>query len=53
MADVIYRQVVPSDIPTMARIRAANWGSEEYWIARITGYLNCTIHPGTYLLVLG
>jgi ribosomal protein S18 acetylase RimI-like enzyme len=42
---VIYRQVDPSDIPAMARIRAVNWGSEEYWITRISGYLNCTIHP--------
>jgi ribosomal protein S18 acetylase RimI-like enzyme len=41
----IYREVNPSDIPAMARIRAANWGSEEYWIARISGYLNGAIHP--------
>ena len=29
----------------MARIRAANRGTEEYWVARITGYLAGTINP--------
>ena len=40
-----YRQVEASDIPALARIRAADWGSEEYWTARISGYLNGELHP--------
>jgi len=34
-----------TDIPPLARIRAAEWGSEEYWINRITGYLDGTHNP--------
>jgi len=40
-----YRQARRSDIPAIARVRAAEWGSEEYWISRITAYLNRTSHP--------
>jgi len=29
----------------MARIRAAEWGREEYWKARISGYMDRTLHP--------
>jgi GNAT superfamily N-acetyltransferase len=47
---LFYRQVEPTDIPAMAGIRAANWGSEQYWTARITAYLDCTLHPQQALL---
>jgi GNAT superfamily N-acetyltransferase len=34
----------------MARLRAANWGPEEYWTVRISAYLDCTLHPQQALL---
>jgi GNAT superfamily N-acetyltransferase len=40
-----YRQAIISDIPAMAGIRAAVWGTEEYWHDRISGYLAGTHHP--------
>lgn len=42
---VVYRLVERSDIPAMARIRAAEWETEDYWKARISGYLDCKLHP--------
>ena len=45
MSGVVYRQAAKADIPAMARILAGAWGTEEYWRARITGYLNREIHP--------
>jgi len=42
---VTYRHVEPADISGLARIRAAEWGGEDYWIARITGYLDGTHNP--------
>lgn len=40
-----YRLARKSDIPTMARIRAADWETEDYWKARISGYLAGELHP--------
>ncbi|HKF53263.1 MAG TPA: GNAT family N-acetyltransferase [Candidatus Acidoferrales bacterium] len=34
-----YREATESDIPAMARIRAAEWETEEYWLRRISAYL--------------
>lgn len=45
MPGVLYRQADKSDIPGMARIRAAEWGDAVYWSNRISGYLDCKIHP--------
>lgn len=45
MTTVLYRQADESDVPGMARIRAAARESEEYWTPRISGYLDCNIHP--------
>jgi hypothetical protein len=39
MGIVGYREVEQSDIPAMAQIRAAEWGTEEYWTTRIAGYM--------------
>ena len=41
----LYREASKSDVAEMARIRAASWGDEEYWMRRIQGYLQCEIHP--------
>jgi GNAT superfamily N-acetyltransferase len=34
------RLAIADDVPAMARIRAAEWETEEYWTRRITAYLN-------------
>jgi GNAT superfamily N-acetyltransferase len=39
------RQAQLSDIPQMAEIRAADWGTEEYWRERILQYMSGTLHP--------
>lgn len=45
MSIVIYREAEKSDIPAMARIRVAEWETEEYWRNRIAAYLDCELHP--------
>jgi GNAT superfamily N-acetyltransferase len=45
MPIVCYWQVDKSDIPAIARIRAAEGGEEEYWRIRISQYLDCKLHP--------
>ena len=50
MGAVHYREAKKSDIPAMARIRASEWGSEDYWITRITGYMNRELHPQKALM---
>ncbi len=34
-----------ADIAAMSRLRAAEWGTEEYWVNRIAGYLDGTHNP--------
>jgi ribosomal protein S18 acetylase RimI-like enzyme len=45
MRDVACRAANQSDIPAMARIRAAEWESDEYWRARISAYLAGESNP--------
>ena len=45
MSNIIYRPATKDDIPFLAAIRAKNWGDEEYWDQRITGYFNGAHHP--------
>jgi ribosomal protein S18 acetylase RimI-like enzyme len=45
MADIQYREAKESDVAGMSKIRAENWGTEEYWNTRITGYLNSQHNP--------
>lgn len=45
MPGVIYRKAVSADVPALARIRAAEWESEQYWTRRITGYMEGRLHP--------
>jgi ribosomal protein S18 acetylase RimI-like enzyme len=42
---VNYRPADPADIPALGRIRAADWGKEEYWSVRIAGYASGELHP--------
>lgn len=39
------REAADQDFPSMARIRAAEWGTYEYWMERISGYVQGTIDP--------
>ena len=45
MSQLLYRQAQETDIPAMAQIRAADWGTEEYWRVRILQYLTQQLHP--------
>lgn len=40
-----YRKADAGDVPGMASIRAREWGTDEYWVERIGGYLRREIHP--------
>lgn len=40
-----YRRARKSDVPAMARIRAADPDTEDRWKARISGYLAGELHP--------
>ena len=42
---MLYRQAQFSDIPAMSRLRANDWGTEEYWRERIALYMNGRLHP--------
>jgi len=44
-SELLFREAVTGDIPELAEIRAENWGTQEYWNHRISGYLDCTLHP--------
>jgi hypothetical protein len=35
-----YREATQSDIPALAQIGASEWGTQEYRIMRISGYMN-------------
>jgi ribosomal protein S18 acetylase RimI-like enzyme len=45
MVAIHYRRAETSDVPALAQIRSFDWGSEEYWRARISGYMNGLLHP--------
>lgn len=45
MPTVHYRLTDKTDVPAMARIRAQEWETEEYWNTRITRYLDRELHP--------
>ena len=45
-----YREAKKLDIPGMARIRGAEWETEEYWRKRISGYWGCEIYPQQALM---
>jgi GNAT superfamily N-acetyltransferase len=42
---VRFRRSRIEDVEALARIRAAEWGTEEYWRERIAGYLEGTSNP--------
>ena len=50
MATIQYREARESDISALARIRAAEWETEEYWRKRIAGYISGQVHPQKALM---
>jgi GNAT superfamily N-acetyltransferase len=46
---VDYREASDADVDELARIRAVEWETEEYWKARIRGYTSGAINPGQAL----
>src|SRR5467141_1079358 len=42
---VHYRHAGKSNVPAIARIRAGEWGTEEYWRVRISRYRHRELHP--------
>jgi GNAT superfamily N-acetyltransferase len=42
---ITYREATLDDVPSLARIRSAEWGTEAYWQDRIHGYLTGEHHP--------
>jgi ribosomal protein S18 acetylase RimI-like enzyme len=45
MSTVICRQPNLADVSALAQIRARDWGDEDYWRERISGYLRGERHP--------
>jgi ribosomal protein S18 acetylase RimI-like enzyme len=45
MAIVTYTEARQADVAGMARIRAAEWGEQEYWEKRILGYIQGDVFP--------
>jgi GNAT superfamily N-acetyltransferase len=43
--DLVLREAGVSDVEDLARIRAAEWGDEEFWRDRITRYMTGEHHP--------
>jgi GNAT superfamily N-acetyltransferase len=50
MTEIGYRAAEKADVPALARVRARNWGTEEYWIQRLTAYMDRELHPQEALL---
>lgn len=42
---VDYREATERDVPALARVRAATWGTEGYWGQRIAAYMGRELHP--------
>lgn len=45
MPGIACREATVADVGELARLRATAWGTESYWQARLTGYMNGEIHP--------
>ncbi|MFB9844954.1 GNAT family N-acetyltransferase [Mucilaginibacter ginsenosidivorans] len=43
--EINYRAATNADIAALARLRSEGWGEAQYWMPRITGYLDGTRHP--------
>src|SRR5439155_21915607 len=50
MPNIPYRDAYLPDVSALARIRTAEWGTEQYWQDRIGGYMRGEVHPQQSLL---
>lgn len=50
MPQIHYRTAVEQDIAAIAKLRTGGWGTEEYWLPRVTGYMAGTSHPQQALI---
>lgn len=50
MSALVYRVAGASDVPAMAAVRAAAWGTQNYWETRISGYMARELNPQHALL---
>src|SRR5438132_2495483 len=50
MPTIAYREADLADVSALARIRTAEWGTEQYWQDRIGGYMRGEVHPQQSLL---
>ena len=41
----VIREGTLADVGRLARLRAAVWGTEQYWHDRIGGYMRGELHP--------
>jgi len=45
MSAIECREADLADVDELARIRAAEWGTQPYWQTRISGYMRGQLHP--------
>jgi ribosomal protein S18 acetylase RimI-like enzyme len=45
MPQIACREATDLDVPALARIRAAVWGTEDYWKTRMAAYMRRELHP--------
>jgi ribosomal protein S18 acetylase RimI-like enzyme len=45
-----YRLAQSTDIDALAQMRSAEWGNDEYWMKRISGYMNAETRPKDALI---
>ena len=50
MSIIQYWEADKFDVSAMASIRAGEWGTEDYWRNRISGYMDCVLHPQQALI---
>jgi len=50
VSTIAYREADLADVSALARIRAGEWGTEQYWQDRISGYMKGEVHPQQSLL---
>jgi len=42
---MLYREADKHDVPAMAQIRATSWGTPDYWVGRISRYMEGVDNP--------
>lgn len=50
MIQILYRTAQTGDVPALAALRSMEWGDQQYWEQRITGYMSGEHNPQQALL---